>query len=73
MGMRIANRGDNIVTVDLESQTVIADGFSTSFDVDTFAKHSLLNGLDRIGVTLTHGSDIDRYESERPTAAPPIT
>lgn len=71
--MRIANRGDNIVTVDLESQTVTADGFSSSFDMDPFAKHSLLNGLDRIGVTLTHGGDIDTYESERQTTAPPIT
>ena len=71
--MRVANRGDNIVSVDLESQTVTADGFSAWFDIDPFAKHSLLSGLDRIGMTLTHGRDIDTYESERQTTAPPIT
>ncbi len=56
------------LTVDLESQTVSdAQGFSTRFDVDPFRRHLLLNGLDDIGLTLQHESDIAAYESKRPS------
>ncbi len=55
------------LTVDLEAQTIMDDqGFSTRFDVDPFRRHSLLNGLDDIGLTLQHEPDITAYEARRP-------
>lgn len=54
------------VTVDLVSQRVTdADGLSARFEFDSFRRHSLMNGLDDIGVTLTHADDIERFESQR--------
>ena len=54
-------------TVDLEAQTIAADGGSTiSFDFDPFRRHKLLNGLDDIGLTLGHEDEIAAYESARP-------
>ena len=54
------------LTIDLENQTV-ADERDTlaSFDIDPFVKHRLLNGLDDIGLTLQHASDIETYEARR--------
>jgi 3-isopropylmalate/(R)-2-methylmalate dehydratase small subunit len=45
-------------TIDLERQTVATpDGSATfKFDVEPFRKHCLLNGLDEIGLTLTHAA-----------------
>ncbi len=55
------------LTVDLETQTVSdADGEIARFDVDPFRRHSLLNGLDDIGLTLQHERDITSYEARRP-------
>lgn len=54
------------VTVDLINQVVTdSDGLSADFEVDPFRRHSLLNGLDDIGITLTHESEIAGYESSR--------
>ena len=54
-------------TVDLEAQTIAADGGSAiSFDFDPFRRHKLLNGLDDIGLTLGHEDEIAAYESARP-------
>ena len=54
------------VTVDLINQVVTdSDGLSADFEVDPFRRHSLLNGLDDIGITLAHESEIAGYESSR--------
>ncbi len=71
--MTIAHQPDNVVTVDLRTQSVTSDGFHATFDIDPFAKDTLLAGLDRIGVTLEHDVDIGRYEVTTPSLAPPIT
>jgi 3-isopropylmalate/(R)-2-methylmalate dehydratase small subunit len=71
--MAIADMPGNHVTVDLESQTVTADGFSATFDIDPFVKHCLLNGLDHIALSLAHGDEIDAFESDRPTYNPTVT
>ncbi len=53
------------ITINLEAQTVIDDeGFSAHFDIDPFRKYCLLNGLDDIGFTLRHESELDRYEAK---------
>jgi len=55
------------LVVDLGAQTVAyADGGQVfGFEVDEFRKHSLLNGLDEIGVTLQHAAEIKTFESKR--------
>ena len=56
------------MTIDLESQTVSdTEGFSTAFEVDSFRRHCLLNGLDDVGLTLQHAQSITDYESQRPS------
>jgi 3-isopropylmalate/(R)-2-methylmalate dehydratase small subunit len=53
------------ITINLEAQTVTDDqGFNTHFDIDPFRKYCLLNGLDDIGLTLRHESELDAYESK---------
>jgi 3-isopropylmalate/(R)-2-methylmalate dehydratase small subunit len=58
------------VTIDLESQTVTADGLEEHFDFDPTAKDRLLQGLDGVGVTLTHAEAIAAHEAGRPSWLP---
>jgi 3-isopropylmalate/(R)-2-methylmalate dehydratase small subunit len=52
------------ITVDLEQCKVHdAHGFSALFQIDEFTRHCLLQGLDDIGLTLQHESDIAAYEA----------
>jgi 3-isopropylmalate/(R)-2-methylmalate dehydratase small subunit len=52
------------ITINLEAQTVTDDqGFSATFEIDPFRKYCLLNGLDDIGLTLRHESELDKFES----------
>lgn len=54
------------LTVDLEQQLITDDqGLRLSFDVDSFRKYLLLNGLDDIGLTLLHEEKISAYEAKR--------
>ncbi|MEW6689600.1 MAG: 3-isopropylmalate dehydratase small subunit [Pseudomonadota bacterium] len=55
------------LVVDLERQTVsTVDGAKTfRFEVDASRRHSLLNGLDEIGLTLRHADEIRAFEARR--------
>ena len=54
------------LTIDLEAQQVVTpDGTAYSFDITSFRKYCLLNGLDDIGLTLRHADKIKAYEAER--------
>jgi 3-isopropylmalate/(R)-2-methylmalate dehydratase small subunit len=55
------------LAIDLEACT-IADGagFSATFPMDDFRRHCLLQGLDEIGLTLQHESDIADFEARHP-------
>jgi 3-isopropylmalate/(R)-2-methylmalate dehydratase small subunit len=58
------------LTVDLESCSVRdGQGFSARFHIDEFTRHCLLEGLDDIGLTLQHESEIAAYESRHPVPA----
>lgn len=59
-----------VVTIDLPDQTVSADGFETTFEIDPFIKHRLLNGLDDIALTMRHEADIAAFETTRPAYRP---
>ena len=57
--------------IDLEQQIITAsDGAVFKFEVDAFRKHCLLNGLDDIGLTLQHVSEIAAFEEKRRAAQP---
>ncbi len=59
------------LTVDLGSQTVTTpSGETFSFEIDAFRRHCLLNGLDDIGLTLEHVTEIRAYEARRRNEAP---
>ena len=54
------------VTVDLEERTVTDSlGLSVAFAIDDFQRRCLVEGLDDIGLTLLHESDIGAYELKR--------
>ncbi|HEU5341038.1 3-isopropylmalate dehydratase small subunit [Edaphobacter sp.] len=62
---RCTKNPEHKLTINLEAQTVTdADGFHAHFDIDPFRKYCLLNGLDDIGLTLRHESELDAYESK---------
>ena len=61
------------VTIDLETQTVTADGFEEHFDFDPTAKDRMLRGLDGIGVTLTYDEVIANHEASRAEHLPTTT
>jgi 3-isopropylmalate/(R)-2-methylmalate dehydratase small subunit len=59
------------LTVDLATQSVTApSGKVFKFEIDTFRKHCLLNGLDDIGLTLQHVDEIKAFEARRRKEAP---
>ncbi|MBT0726176.1 3-isopropylmalate dehydratase small subunit [Rosenbergiella australiborealis] len=53
-------------TVDLEAMTIKAGDKTYTFDLDSFRRHCMLNGLDSIGLTLQHEASIDAYEAKQP-------
>ncbi len=60
-----ANPGIKFV-VDLEAQTVKAGEKTYAFNIDTFRRHCMLEGLDSIGLTLQHEGAISNYEQKQP-------
>jgi 3-isopropylmalate/(R)-2-methylmalate dehydratase small subunit len=58
------------VSIDLMDLVVEAPGLTTDFELDPFIRHRLLQGLDDISITLRHSTEIDAFESVRPTHKP---
>ncbi|MFD1826414.1 MULTISPECIES: 3-isopropylmalate dehydratase small subunit [Mumia] len=62
------------ITVDLEARTLVAgegsDRIEDSFDIDDYTRWRLLEGLDDIGLTLSHADAISAYEATRPSFKP---
>lgn len=57
--------------VDLAAQTItLPDGEIIEFEIDSFKKHCLQEGLDDIGLTLQHTAEIEAYEAKRKQEAP---
>ena len=56
------------ITVDMERLLVEIPsiGFIESFEMEAQNQYRFLNGLDDVGITMTHIADIDSYESKRP-------
>ena len=58
------------VTVDLERREVRAGDLVAPFQIDDYTRWRLLEGLDDIGITLSHETDIEAYEAARPAWKP---
>jgi 3-isopropylmalate/(R)-2-methylmalate dehydratase small subunit len=54
------------VTVDLEAREVRAGDVVAPFEIDDYTRWRLLEGLDDIGITLSHEDEVQRYEAQRP-------
>lgn len=70
--MADAEKGANArMTVDLEAQTVTSsDGETYAFELDSFRKHCLINGLDDIGLTMEKSASIAQFETQAAQARP---
>jgi 3-isopropylmalate/(R)-2-methylmalate dehydratase small subunit len=60
------------LTIDVERGTVSAPavGIESTFPLDEFTRHRLLEGLDDIGLTLRNADAIATYETQRPPWMP---
>lgn len=64
------------VTIDIASRTWSCESIGVTnepFDMDDFSQYRILNGLDDIGITLTHEGDITTYESHRDSFMPTVS
>jgi 3-isopropylmalate/(R)-2-methylmalate dehydratase small subunit len=65
----LANPGAEIV-IDLRScELRLPDGFAAPFEVEPFARHCMLHGVDPLGWLLAQEDAIQRYEEARTCAA----
>ena len=68
--MSLAENGKEI-EVDLENQIIFAeDAEIASFEIDPFQKKCILQGLDEIGLSLTHAEEIKAFEDNHRTKSP---
>jgi 3-isopropylmalate/(R)-2-methylmalate dehydratase small subunit len=58
------------IVVDLQERTVQAGALTAPFDIDDYTRWRLLEGLDDIGITLSHEQDVADYEARRPAWKP---
>jgi 3-isopropylmalate/(R)-2-methylmalate dehydratase small subunit len=58
------------VTVDLEAREVRAGDLVAPFQIDDYTRWRLLEGLDDIGITLSHEDEIAAFEATRPSWKP---
>jgi 3-isopropylmalate/(R)-2-methylmalate dehydratase small subunit len=67
-----ARKGANaILEIDLEAQEIgRPNGEKIPFDIDSFRKHCLVNGLDDIGLTMEKETSIESFEGKRAAAQP---
>ena len=52
------------ITVNLEKQKIYDDSEIADFEIDSFKKSCLIDGLDDIGLTLKNKSDIKKFEKK---------
>jgi 3-isopropylmalate/(R)-2-methylmalate dehydratase small subunit len=58
------------VTVDLRSRTIMAKGIEALFELDDYTRWRLLEGLDDIGLTLSHETEVTAFEARRASYKP---
>jgi 3-isopropylmalate/(R)-2-methylmalate dehydratase small subunit len=55
-----------VVDVERLQVEVPSTGLSVPFPMDAATQHRFLNGLDDVGITMTHADEIDAFEKSRP-------
>jgi 3-isopropylmalate/(R)-2-methylmalate dehydratase small subunit len=71
MFVEVGSQEGYALTVDLEKQIIIRpSGTTIAFNVDSFRKYCLLNGLDDIGLTLKDAGDISAFEKRWKEVSP---
>jgi 3-isopropylmalate/(R)-2-methylmalate dehydratase small subunit len=60
------------ITIDVGRCELRCEGLSASFELDTYARWKLLQGLDDIEVTLRHVGEIGSFERRRPRWLPEL-
>lgn len=70
--MKDAENGANaIFTIDLENLEITRpDGEVITFEVDSFRQHTLVNGLDDIGLTMEKNEKITEFEAKQKAEQP---
>ncbi len=58
------------IVVDLQERSIQAGALTAPFDIDDYTRWRLLEGLDDIGITLSHEDDVATYEAQRPAWKP---
>ncbi len=59
------------MSIDLEAQSItLADGTIVPFEIESFRKHRLLNGLDDIEITLQKDAAISAFEAKQKAELP---
>jgi 3-isopropylmalate/(R)-2-methylmalate dehydratase small subunit len=59
------------MSIDLEAESItLADGTIVSFEIESFRKHRLLNGLDDIEITLQKDAAISAFEAKQKAELP---
>ena len=66
----IENEPTTQIVVDLERRSVQAGALTAPFQIDDYTRWRLLEGLDDIGITLSHEADIEVFETRRPSFKP---
>jgi 3-isopropylmalate/(R)-2-methylmalate dehydratase small subunit len=61
-----------VVDVEARRFAVPAIGIDEPFELDDFTQHRLLEGLDDIGITLSHNSEITAFEHHRAAWMPSV-
>jgi 3-isopropylmalate/(R)-2-methylmalate dehydratase small subunit len=63
------------LVIDVEARRFAAPaiGIDEPFELDDFTQHRLLEGLDDVGITLSHAPEIATFESHRPAWMPSVT
>ena len=59
------------IEIDLHNQIIFSeDNEIANFEIDPFRKKCILDGLDEIGLSLTHSMDIKEFEKKREVESP---
>jgi 3-isopropylmalate/(R)-2-methylmalate dehydratase small subunit len=58
------------IVVDLEQRTITAEALTAPFVIDDYTRWRLLEGLDDIGITLSHEDDVAAFEATRASWKP---
>jgi 3-isopropylmalate/(R)-2-methylmalate dehydratase small subunit len=58
------------IVVDLQERSIQAAALTAPFEIDDYTRWRLLEGLDDVGITLSHEDDVAAFEATRPSWKP---